>query len=140
MNVKFKDGKKIKFQKFGKIWLADSVILEETKLNGSVTELRELKAKVAEWFKENAPEDIREKYNVRFPLWKEFKALPFKDRFAYKEGRTDKIAEYFLGDEDNTYPVYCFVGGSNRFGWFCCYADLGWSYKYAVRLCLEEKE
>ena len=142
MNVKFKDGKEIKFKKFGEIWLAESVIWEDTALHGSVTELRELKARVAEWFKENAPEEIREEYNARLPFWGEIKALPFKDQVAYREGKTNHIVVYFLGDEeDYDYPALCNIGCSLKYGdWFCCYAHLTWSIAGAVRLCLEERK
>lgn len=140
MSINFKDGHKISFSRFGKIWLAESVIWEGTELHGSLDELRELKAKITQWFEENAPAEIEDRFTARLPMWAEIKALPFKDQLAYKEGRTDQIAEYFLGDEDDTRPVSCDVGVSyHNFGWFYCVAHLDWSVPRAVRLCLEEK-
>ncbi len=141
MIVKFKDGHKIKFKKFGKIWLAESAILEGTELHGSLDELRELKTKIAGWFAENAPEELHRKYNARLPLWSEVKPLPFKDQIAYREGKIDQFAEYFLGDEDSTRPFYCMVRlEKDGFGWLSCFAYFDWSFKLAVRLCLEERE
>ena len=140
MEIIFKDGNKIEFKKYGNIWLANNVIWEGTELYGSLDELRELKAKINQWFEENAPEEIRERYNVRPPLWVEISTLPFKDQVAFREGKIDQIAEYFLGDEDDTRPVSCDVGVSYRnFGWFYCVAHLDWSVPRAIRLCLEEK-
>ena len=140
MVIKFKDGKEIEFKQFGKIWLAESAICEKTQLNGSLDKLHELKAKITQWFEENAPEEIRERYNARLPLWGEISTLPFKDQIVYREGKIDQIAEYFLGDdEEDTYPIYCAVGISFVYGWFYCYTGSDWSSALAVRLCLEEK-
>lgn len=141
MIIKFKDGRKIEFKRFGEIWFAESAIWEGTELHGSLDELRELKTKIAGWFAENAPEEIRRKYNARLPLWSEVKPLPFKDQITYREGRTDKIVDYFLGDEDHTRPVSSTVGLSeDYFGWFYRFSNYDWSDTFAIRLCLEEKE
>ena len=143
MIIKFKDGHKIEFKKYGNIWLADSVIWEDTKLNGSLDKLRKLKVKVSQWFNENAPDGILEKYNARLPLFNEVDNLPLKDRFAYKEGRPYQIADYFLGDEEPVRPVYSGVGDCDIYtGTFYRGGGEGRSYSYigAVRLCLEEKK
>ena len=141
MNIKFKDGHEIEFKKIGEIWLAESVIWEETELHGSLDELRILKAKIAHWFEENAPEEIREEYNARLPFWGEIKALPFKDQVAYMEGRTNRIVDYFLGDEDNDSPIAsCMHIDEDDRGRFYCFSNYDWSDKFAVRLCLEKKK
>lgn len=140
MSINFKDGHKIKFSRYGKIWLAESVIWEKTKLNGSLDKLRELKAKITQWFEENAPEEIKDRFTARLPLWAEINKLPLKDQIAYREGKTNQIADYFLGDENHTRPVNCYVGCSiGHFGGVYCDADYDWSYTSAVRLCLEER-
>ena len=141
MKIKFKDGKEIEFRKFGNIWFADSVILENTKLNGSLDELRFLKVKINKWFEENAPREIRGKYKVSLPLWEEIRPLTFKDQLAYREGKTTQAANYFLGDEDRLHPILCGVGVStDDCGWFCCVDGYAWSRPGAFRLCLEESK
>lgn len=141
MIIKFRNGHKVKFKKFGKIWLADSVISEETELHGSLDDLRVLKAIVAEWFDKNAPKEIADKFTARLPMWREIKNLPFKDQIAYREDKTDQIADYFLGDEYYNRPVSCSAGGSNDyFGALYCKTYRDWQSTGAVRLCLEEKE
>lgn len=146
MKIKFKDGHEIEFKRFGKIWLAESVIWGDTNLY-SLGELLELKKKIKRWFKENAPKEISDKFNARLPLWKEIHPLPFKDQVAYREGKTDQIADYFLGDEGDIYPYCCYVGNSNK---VCRLFYSGasddwdssddWDASDAIRLCLEEKE
>ena len=141
MIIKFRNGHKVKFKKFGKIWLADSVISEETELYGSMDDLRVLKAIVAEWFDKNAPKEIADKFTARLPLWKEIENLPFKDQIAYRKGKTDQIANYFLGDDYYDRPVSCSVGGSHDyFGTLYRNAYRDCHSASAVRLCLEEKE
>lgn len=138
MKIKFKNGKEIEFKQFGEVWLAESVIWEKTELHSSLVALRKLKAKVTRWFEENAPEEILTKYKVRLPLWEEIKPLPFKDQVAYKEGRTDQVADYLLGDEDCSYPLYCsHFAGSGRCGFYRD-PDNYPNISYAIRLCLEE--
>ena len=139
MEIKFKDGHKIEFKKFGNIWLADSVIFEVNELHSSMEELRLVKAKINQWFEESAPEEIREKYNARLPLWEEIKDLPFKDQIAYGYGRTDKISDYLLGDGDDTDTLLCYVGYSYDCGFLSCDIDYVYAGTRPVRLCLEEK-
>lgn len=139
MEIEFKDGHKIEFRKFANIWLADSVIFEVNELHSSMEELRLVKAKINQWFEESAPDEIREKYNARLPLWEEIKALPFKDQIAYAEGRTDKISDYLLGDGDDTDTLLCYVGYSYDCGFLSCDIDYVYAGTRPVRLCLEEK-
>lgn len=140
MEIIFKDGKKIEFKQFGNIWLAESVIWEDTDIRGSIDKLRKLKVKVNKWFNKNAPKEIRDRFKVRLPLWNEIEPLPFKDRLAYKEGRTDQLTDYFLGDEDHTHPIRCGVARSlNYYGWFYYQEGYEWAVTGTVRLCLEEK-
>ena len=141
MVIKFKDGHEIEFRQYGNIWLAESVIWEDTALhNGSLKELRKLKAEIHKWFRKNAPEEIRGKYNARLPMRKEIESLPFKEQLAYKDGRNDLIADYFIGDEDGPVAFRCgaarFVG---HFGWFSYRKCYDWAITSAVCLCLEEK-
>lgn len=139
MVIKFKDGKEIEFKRFGNILLAESVIWEGTQLHGSLDKLRALKAKIAQWFDYNAPKKIREKYKARLPLWEEVRTLPLKDQLAYREGRDDQIADYFLGDEDNIHPAICPLAYfDNGYDSYYCYDDIGLSHSIAIRLCLEE--
>lgn len=141
MQFQFLDGHLITFEKFGKIWLAESVIWEETSLTSSLGDLRDLKARVADWFKKCAPKEISDNFSARLPLWEEIKKLPFKDRIACREGRNDQIADYFLGDEDYDRPVSCSVAGSNDyFGALYCKTYRDWQSTGAVRLCLEERK
>ena len=144
MIIKFKDGQEIEFKQFGKIWLAESVIWEYMLLYSS-DGLRQVKAKVAQWFAENAPKELSDRFEARLPLWREIKHLPFKDQIAYREGKTEAIAEYCLGDEighENGSPaVFRYVGYSLSFyGWCYCGQDYIWNYHHAVRLCFEEKK
>ena len=125
MKIKFKDGKEIEFKQFEKIWLAESVIWEKTELHRSLKELRELKAEIAQWFAENAPEELKDK---------------FEDKITYREGRTYQVTNYFLGDEDRDAPIHCRIGISDG---DCCsgyYSGYAWDDSNAVRLCLEEKK
>lgn len=141
MKIKFRDGREIEFKKYGKIWLAESVIWEGTELHGSLDELRELKTKISRWFAENAPEKIHDRFKARLPLWSEIKALPFKDQIAYREGGTDKIVDYFLGDADHAHPVSGTVHlFEDYFGWFYHFTIYDWSDTFAIRLCLEERK
>lgn len=142
MKIKFKDRKEIEFKKFGNMLLAESVIWEDTDLHGSLEELRKLKARVNAWFKRNAPKEICEKYKVRLPLWKEIKLLQFKDQIAYMEGETNQIINYFLGDEDGSFPIYYSIGYMTRNNgryMSVCYSDWGVNGSQGVRLLLEEK-
>lgn len=141
MKIKFNDGKEIKFKRFGKIWLAKNAIWDGTELDGSMEELRVLKAKVAEWFDKNASKKFAKRFTARLPLWKEVEHLPFKDQVAYGTKKTDRIAEYLLGDEEYSRPVICRVGLSrNGYGWLYCNAGGDCSYTGPIRLCLEEKQ
>lgn len=141
MKIKFKDGHEIEFEQSGKILLAESVIWEGTELHGSMDELRELKTKITGWFAENAPDEIREKYNARLPLQEEIQPLSFAEQLAYKEGKTDETADYFIGDEDCAYPARCSVGTSlDEYSWVYFYATRDWSGAGAIRLCLEERK
>ena len=139
MRIKFKDGREIEFRQFGNIWLAETVIWDETELHCSMKELCLVKAKVAEWFDKNAPDGIREKYNARLPLWNDIKRLPFKDQVAYEERNKSEITDYLIGDRDEIFPLYCHVGSSFD-GSFYCYTGGDWDISFAVRLCLEEKQ
>jgi len=140
MIIKFKDGHEIEFEQSEKIWLSKSVIWEDTKLNGSMDELRELKSKIAHWFSENAPEEMRARFTARLPLQNEIKLLSIREGLAYKEGSDEQSDDYFLGDENSPYPVRCHVGISiDEYSWFFFYATRGNSGKGDVRLCLEEK-
>lgn len=139
MEIKFKDGHEIEFRKFGEIWLADSVIFKGDELRSLMEEFGLAKAKINQWFDENAPEEIREKYNARLPLWEEIKDLPFKDQIAYAEGRTDTISDYMLGDGDDTDTLICYAGYSYDCGWLSCDIDYIYVGSCPVRLCLEEK-
>lgn len=141
MEIIFKDGHKIEFKQFGNIWLAESVIWEETALNyGSLKELRKVKVETNKWFRKNAPEEIRKKYNARLPLLEEIIFLPFKDQLAYKEGRTDQVADYFVGDENGPVALRCGVAHSlGSRGRFYYREGFDWAITSAVRLCLEEK-
>lgn len=139
MEIEFKDGHKIKFAKYGNIWLADSVIWEINKLHSPMEELRLVKEKINQWFEENAPQEIHKKYNVRLPLWEEIKALPFNGKMAYGEGRTDIISDYMLGDGDDTDTLLCYVGYSYDCGFLSCDIDYVYAGTRPVRLCLEEK-
>ena len=139
MEIIFKDGHKIEFRKRGEIWLTKNVIWEDTDIRGSIDKLRELKAKIADWFEDNAPAEIFDRFEARLPLSNEIDLLAPKDQLAYKEGSTDQVADYFLGNEENSYPIICLVADSYaNYGWRRK-TGLGWSYKGAVRLCLEEK-
>lgn len=141
MIIKFKDGHEIEFKKCGNIWLAESVIFERLRMRRSIEGLHKLKNEVTEWFEECAPTEIREKYNVRLPLWKDIEALPFKDQIAYAEGKTNRMAEYLLGDENDPFPAYCFAGRSGfHCGLFLCRSKDYWGNGRAIRLCLEEKK
>lgn len=141
MIIKFKDGHKIKFKRYGEIWLSESVIWEDTNLHGSLEDLRVLKAVIAKWFAKNALEEFADRFTARLPMWGEIKNLPFQDQIAYKEGTINQVSVYLLGDESNDYPAYCNIGHSDgAYGWFYCYAYLGWSGSSAVRLCLEDKK
>lgn len=142
MKVTFKDGKEIEFRQFGNIWLADSVIWEKAKHHGTFDELHALKAEIDKWFEENAPEEILSKYRARLPLRAEIEPLDFKDQIAYSEGKTDHVADYFLGDETDKFPVSCGIDVVKDvyFARFYCYTSHDWSVTDAVRLCLEEKE
>lgn len=140
MKIKFKDGHKIEFNKYGNIWFADSVIWEKIQLYDSLDDLRELKAKIDQWFEKNAPDEIREKYNARLPLWREILTLPFKYKIVYRKGKKNQIADYFLGDEeDRTHPIYFTAGYYNGDSWFTANDFDFLSYEVAVRLCLEER-
>lgn len=141
MKIEFKDGKEIEFKQFGKIWLAESAMWEETKLECSFDKLKELKAKVSKWFAKNAPTEILAKYGARLPMAEEIIRLPFKDQVAYAEGTDNRIADYLLGDEDFPCPVYCDVGNPiTNYGRIYCDFVKEWTNGYAVRLCLEERE
>lgn len=140
MVIRFKDGKEIEFKQFGDIWLAESVIMEETELHDSMDELAELEDDITRWFDENAPEEIREKYIARLPMWDEIAPLRFKDQVAYREGKTDRIADYLLGDGDGACPVICDVGYTHPFGWYCRESGLDWDTTTAIRLCLGERK
>lgn len=140
MEIIFKDGHKIEFRKRGEIWLPKNVIWEETDLGGSLDALRELKAKIADWFEDNAPAEIFDRFKARLPLSEEIDLLAPKDKLAYKEGSTDQVVDYFLGNEENSSPIICLVANSYvNYGWCRRSTGFGWSCKGAVRLCLEEK-
>ena len=140
MTIKFKDGHEIEFKKHGRIWLAESVIWEGIRLNGSLDELRKLKDKTTQWFEENAPKRILRKYNARLPLWEEILPLVFKDRVAYREGRLDQVAYYLLGDEEWSCPFYCgYLTGNERWGFHSDSEDCQ-NVEYAIRLCLAKKK
>lgn len=140
MKIKFKDGHEIEFKKFGNIWLAESVIMEGVGVCASHDDLRILKAHVAQWFKKNAPKEIREKYKASLPLSDEIDHLPLKDQLAYREGKTDEITDYFLGDETVPFPVRCRMryGNDDKSDYFYCLTGYSWADPSAVRLCLEE--
>ena len=137
MIIKFKDGHKIEFKKFGNIWLAESVIWRNNDL--LVEQLYKLEAKVAQWFEENAPRKATNKFKARLPLWAEIKHLPFKDQVAYAEYAKNEIVDYLLGDNGYGFPLYCHVGRSLD-GSVYCYTGGDWDVTYSVRLCLEGKE
>ena len=139
MEIEFKDGHKIKFAKYGNIWLADSVIFEVNELHSFLEKMRLVKEKINQWFDESAPDEIREKYNARLPLWEEIKALPFKDQIAYAEGRTDRISDYMLGDGDDDETTLSYAGYSYDCGFLSCDIDYVYAGTRPVRLCLEEK-
>lgn len=140
MTIEFEDGRKIEFKKFDGMWLSESVIWEKTTLR-NLLDLRELKAKIAQWFDDNAPEDVKGKYEARLPMWNEIEPLSFKDQVAYGEGETNLVVEYFLGDENHPFPVCCCIGyhyGDNE--GFRCYIDSHLKPCHAIRICLEERK
>lgn len=140
MIIKFKDGHRIRFLRYGDIWLAESVIWEDTVLHASLEELRALKARITKWFGDNAPERIRDRFTVRLPLWNEIEYLPFKDQIAYKEGKISQITEYLLGDEYRASPLVCNLNSVYcPYSWYCRDAYLEWAGPIAIRLCLEER-
>ena len=140
MKINFKDGHKIEFKKFDRMWLSESVIWESTELHGSLEELRKLKAKIADWLDKCAPDEIRNKFIVRLPVRNDIKMLPLKDQIAYREWTNNKIVDYFLGDEDHDSPIAsCMHIDEDDRGRFYCFSNYDWSDKFAVRLCLEEK-
>ena len=141
MIIKTIEKKPLKLRKFGKVWIADSVLGEIKEFKYPYELANFEKNELQDWFValSSFPSEIIADYKVRLVRWEDIKDLPYKYKVANSYKDDDKIIDYWLrGELDNsllsTYQAYNPVTGEM---WVDKRIGEG---KHAIRIVLERKE